>query len=167
MKNIFWALFLCGMCVSAAYTNVYMTSHQKNVIHVFTPMHTIVSGDIETNSSITTVGVEGIMDASAGRLASFDKPFLLHGRSVEKFQATISYRTDAKGCSPQALMVVSVNGVDAYRAITKLTQVNTATTVFVNYDFPLPIGEGDANLHVEADGGCTSDWEIQGAMISN
>jgi hypothetical protein len=61
-------------------------------------------------------------------------------------------------------MSIQIDGVDAYRAITKTTAQMNAVTVFVNYDYQVPVESGQANLHVEADG-CKSNWEIQGAIV--
>jgi hypothetical protein len=135
-------------------------------IHTLPPMTTHTGGgiDVQRHGHLALIGVEGFMDASGGRLAHFDMPFQIRGREVTKFEATISYRDS--GCSSQALMLITVDGVQAYRAIIKLTPGVTAATVPINYDFLLPISKGGAVLHVETDGGCQSDWEIQGVMTT-
>jgi hypothetical protein len=90
----------------------------------------------------TTISAEANLDASNG-LASLDLPFQLPANvPLSKFQGTVSYRSTQSGCSPQALMSIQVDGVDAYRAITKTTSQMNAS-----------------------DGGCRSNWEIQGSLV--
>lgn len=115
--------------------------------------------------SFTTISAEANLDASNG-LASLDMPFQLPaGIPLSKLQATIAYRAVQSGCSPQALMSIQVDGVDAYRAIVKTTAQATAANLFINYSYAVPVSAGQANLHVEADGACKSDWEIQGSLV--
>lgn len=135
-------------------------------IHKLAPMQTSMNGDIATTGHFSAIGMEGHLDSTGGRLAFIDKPFKISGSTTDKFQATISYRTDDKGCSPQALMLITIDGVQAYRVIQKLTQNTTADTIFVSYTFNVPVTKGNAVLHVETDGGCHSDWEIQGALTT-
>jgi hypothetical protein len=139
---------------------------------VTTPAHAQSSGGsfwsngsgASIKGTFTTISAEANLDASNG-LAKLDMPFQLPaGTSLTKLQATISYRAVSSGCSPQALMSIQIDGVDAYRAIVKTTAQATAVNLFINYDYPVPVESGQANLHVEADGNCKSNWEIQGVM---
>jgi hypothetical protein len=142
----------------------FVRASTTSTIHKLPPMTTHTGGEVTVKGNLALVGVEGFMDASGGRLAHFDMPFQLNGRTATKFQATVSYRDS--GCSSQALMLITVDGVQAYRAITKLTHETTVVTVPLNYDFALPMSKGRAVLHVETDGGCQSDWEIQGVLTT-
>jgi hypothetical protein len=110
----------------------------------------------------TIISAEGNLDATNG-LASLDLPIQVVTGSVT-FQGTLAYRAVSSGCSPQALMVVSVDGQEAWRAIVKTTPTMTAVNLFLAYSYPVSSATGQANLHVESDGGCKSDFEIQGAV---
>lgn len=87
------------------------------------------------------------------------------GTPISRLQGTISYRASQSGCAPQALTSVQVDGVDSYRAIMKTTPQNTAVNLFINYSYTVPVSAGQANLHVEADGSCKSNFEVQGVLV--
>src|SRR6266849_5844870 len=65
---------------------------------------------IEQHGNLYVIGAEAVLDARSA-LGTADLPFTLTPSTLTRLQATVSYRAMASGCGPQALMVISIDGI--------------------------------------------------------